>query len=108
MTPNLIGYLSSVILLLTIGSQIYKQWKTGTSKGVSPWLFAGQIAASTGFTIYSSLIDSTIFVITNVCLGIAACVGLAIVFYHRWKAHKESARTNHFRIQIPKGRLSYY
>lgn len=108
MTPNLIGYLSSIVLLLTIGSQIHKQWKEGTSKGVSVWLFAGQLAASIGFTIYSRIIESTIFVITNSCMAIAACTGLGIVYYHRWRAHRESARTNHFRIQIPKGRLSYY
>ena len=60
-----IGWLSSAILLLTIGKQVYKQWHEGTSKGVSTWLFVGQIAASVGFTIYSLLIHSWVFAITN-------------------------------------------
>jgi MtN3 and saliva related transmembrane protein len=38
-----IGWLSSAILLLTLGRQVWKQWQQGTSEGVSQWLFLGQI-----------------------------------------------------------------
>lgn len=85
MSPDIIGYASSLILLTTIGTQINKQWQSGTSKGVSVWLFVGQFVASAGFTIYSILSKSVVFTITNACLTVAALIGLSIVFYHRWK-----------------------
>ena len=50
---EVIGWFSSVVLVLTIGKQVYKQWKSGSSEGVSKWLFLGQMTASAGFTIYS-------------------------------------------------------
>ena len=43
-----IGWLSSFILVLTIGKQVWKQWKEGASEGISKWLFIGQTAASAG------------------------------------------------------------
>lgn len=36
---EIIGWVSSFILFLTVSRQIYKQWKAGTSDGVSIWLF---------------------------------------------------------------------
>lgn len=92
MTPHLIGYASSLVLLLTLGSQIYKQWKRGSSRGVSPWLFVGQLVASCGFVAYSALIDNKVFVITNACLAGAALLGLAIVIYHRIKLRHPNVR----------------
>ena len=80
---EVIGWASSVILVLTIGKQIYKQWQEKSSKGVSKWLFIGQIAASLGFTIYSWLVRNWVFVVTNALLLISAFVGLGIVLYHR-------------------------
>ena len=59
MSPHILGYLSSILLLITLGSQIHKQWKRGSSRGISPWLFVGQFAASCGFIAYSALIDSS-------------------------------------------------
>ena len=46
-----IGWTSSLILLITIAKQLHKQWQERTSRGVSTWLFVGQLAASAGFTI---------------------------------------------------------
>lgn len=83
MRPELIGYASSTVLLMTLGSQIHKQWKSGTSRGVSPWLFVGQLAASAGFVAYSALIRNRVFVITNTCLALAALIGICIVARHR-------------------------
>ena len=51
-----LGWFSSALLLVTIGVQVTKQWRDKTSKGVSPWLFIGQMAASTGFVVYSALV----------------------------------------------------
>ena len=78
-----IGWTASAILLLTIGSQIFRQWKTRTSAGVSRWLFIGQIAASAGFAVYSYLLGDTVFIFTNALMLLSAILGLAIVLHHR-------------------------
>lgn len=78
-----IGWVSSAILVVTIGQQIFKQWHEGTSKGVSKWLFVGQLAASIGFTIYSLMIHSWVFVITNGLMILNGLLGYAIVVRHR-------------------------
>jgi MtN3 and saliva related transmembrane protein len=82
-SSELIGWASSIILVLTIGKQVHKQWKAGSSEGVSKWLFVGQIAASTGFTVYSWLVRNWVFVVTNALMLLNAFVGLAIVRRHR-------------------------
>ena len=78
-----IGWVSSAILVLTISQQVYKQWHEGTSKGVSMWLFVGQLAASIGFTIYSLMIHSWVFAITNGLMIVNGLLGYAIVMRHR-------------------------
>ena len=78
-----LGWDSSGILVLTIGHQVYKQWHEGTSKGVSTWLFIGQLAASLGFTIYSVMIHSWVFVITNGLMVLNGLLGYAITVRHR-------------------------
>jgi uncharacterized protein with PQ loop repeat len=86
---ELVGWVSSFILVLTIGKQIYKQWQEGSSKNVSKWLFIGQMAASLGFTIYSWLVSNWVFVVTNLLMLINGLVGLGIVLHHR----KQERRT---------------
>ena len=78
-----IGWASSVILLVTIASQIGRQWKEGRSEGVSRWLFIGQIAASAGFTVYSWITGNWVFIVTNALMLLSAVTGLAIVLHHR-------------------------
>ena len=78
-----IGWLSSFILLLTIGKQIYKQWQAGVSEGVSKWLFIGQTAASLGFSVYSWLLQNWVFVVTNVLMLLSALVGFGITLHQR-------------------------
>lgn len=87
---EVIGWVSSAILVATISAQLHKQWKAGTSKGVSKWLFIGQFAASAGFVTYSWRIGNWVFVATNALLGCEALLGLAIVFAHR-RAERERA-----------------
>jgi MtN3 and saliva related transmembrane protein len=70
-----IGWASSVILIVTIAKQVFKQWKAGTSEGVSKWLFVGQLAASAGFTIYSVLVRNWVFVVTNALMVANALAG---------------------------------
>lgn len=78
-----IGWTSSFILVLTISNQVRKQWTSGTSKGVSVYLYLGQITASVGFTTYSLLLRNWVFVVTNALLLLSAIAGLLIVFRHR-------------------------
>ena len=78
-----IGWLSSILLFVTISYQVLRQWRSGTSRGVSRWLFVGQLGASTGFLIYSWLIESWVFVVTNLLMMASAIAGLAIVALHR-------------------------
>lgn len=78
-----IGWFSSFILVLTISKQVYKQWKSGTSEGVSKWLFVGQITASVGFTVYSFLVGNWVFVVTNALMLLSAIIGGLIVIQHR-------------------------
>lgn len=76
-----VGWISSIILFLTVSRQIYKQWQAGTSEGVSMWLFAGQIAASTGFAIYSWLLWNPVFIFTNSVMILNGIVGFVINLY---------------------------
>lgn len=83
---ELVGWASSVVLLITIGTQIRKQWKSDSSEGVSKWLFVGQVVASTGFTVYSWLVHNWVFVATNALMLCSAFVGLGVVLWHRRRA----------------------
>ena len=78
---EVLGWASSVILLLTLVKQVHKQWREGTSEGVSKWLFTGQLAASLGFLVYSYLVGNWVFVVTNGLLTINNIAGIAI-YYH--------------------------
>jgi MtN3 and saliva related transmembrane protein len=85
MFKDVIGWTSSIILLLTISRQVWKQWQVGHSEGVSKWLFIGQIAASLGFVTYSWLVGNTVFIVTNLLLLISAFLGLGILLWQRRK-----------------------
>lgn len=92
MGSEAIGWFSSFVLVLTIANQVYKQWKSGTSKGVSKWLFVGQITASSGFTVYSVMVDNWVFVVTNALMLMSALVGIVIVMKHRRAERRTSRR----------------
>lgn len=78
-----IGWASSAILILTLAHQVLKQWREGTSKGVTAWLFVGQIAASIGFTIYSLLVRNWVFAVTNGIMVLNGLLGYGITVRHR-------------------------
>lgn len=80
---EVIGWASSLILLLTIGKQVHKQWASGSAEGVSTWLFAGQMAASVGFAVYSYLVNNKVFVFTNSLMVVNALIGWVIVHRNR-------------------------
>ncbi len=85
---EIIGWVSSVILLVTLAQQNWKQWRSGSVEGVSKWLWVGQTAASTGFTVYSGLVRNWVFVTTNGLLLLNGLVGYAIVRHHKRHAKK--------------------
>jgi uncharacterized protein with PQ loop repeat len=80
---ELIGWASSMVLLITLIKQVYKQWSEGSSEGISKWLFVGQVIASVGFTTYSFLVHNWVFTITNSLLTINSLIGLCLYFYFR-------------------------
>ncbi|MDQ3685612.1 MAG: hypothetical protein M3430_08415 [Acidobacteriota bacterium] len=86
---EIIGWVSSLILVLTIGKQVYKQWQENSSEGVSKWLFIGQMAASIGFLVYSLLVWNPVFIATNGVMVLNGLVGLLIVLRHRRHANHE-------------------
>lgn len=90
MATDLIGWLSSFILVVTIAQQVHKQWRSNNSEGVSRWLFLGQLSASIGFTIYSCLVKNWVFVVTNSLMIANALAGYFIVLRHRRRRLRES------------------
>lgn len=72
---DLIGWLSSAVLLTTIGRQVFTQWRTRNAAGVSRWLFIGQLVASTGFALYSYLLHNWVFLVSNLALLVTAVAG---------------------------------
>jgi len=89
--PDLVGWTSSLILVVTLAQQVLKQWREGTSRGVSRWLFLGQLTASLGFTVYSWLVRNWVFVVTNGLLLVNGLLGYVIVLRHRRSARRRSA-----------------
>ena len=78
MLPEVIGWLSSAILLATLLRQVHTQWRERSTQGVSRWLFLGQFTASCGFLIYSVLLSNWVFVVTNAALLLTAVAGQII------------------------------
>jgi uncharacterized protein with PQ loop repeat len=89
MTTEILGWVSSVILLATLIKQVYKQWKEGTGEGVSNWLFVGQVFSSIGFTIYSYMVGNWVFTVTNAILVVNNFIGLGLTFYLKRKNKKK-------------------
>ena len=83
LATQLIGWASSAILVLTLGNQVWKQWKTTSTKALSKWLYLGQMLASLGFVIYSVRLRSWVFVATNSLILGYAVIGVAIVWWRR-------------------------
>ena len=82
---EVLGWSSSLILLMTLVRQVYKQWQEHKTEGISKWLFIGQLAASVGFTIYSYLTGNWVFVFTNAALLLNNIVGVVLYFKFREK-----------------------
>ena len=88
---EIIGWASSIILLATLIKQVKKQWDSGTSEGVSKWLFVGQLFASIGFTLYSYLVGNWVFTATNGILILNNIVGIGL-YFHFAKKDKQAGK----------------
>lgn len=88
MAVELIGWLSALVLLATIGKQVHKQWRSGSTEGVSSWLFAGQTLASFGFAVYSGLTRNWVFLCVNAAL---LCSGIAGQLIYRRNVRRQHA-----------------
>lgn len=80
---QLIGWGAAAILLLTLGRQVWKEYTESTTRGLSKWLFLGQMAASLGFVVYSWLKDDWVFVVTNLLILATAIAGQAIFYLNQ-------------------------
>lgn len=88
MWTELIGWSAATILLLTIGRQVFTEWRDRGTRGLSKWLFVGQLAASTGFVIYSWLLGNWVFVVTNVLMLATAGIGQWIYLENKRREEK--------------------
>ena len=80
--------MSSFILLVTLIRQVFVQWKSESVAGVSKWLFVGQLAASTGYTIYSFLLHNWVYVCSNIAILLTAVLGEALYVRNRRLAER--------------------
>ena len=87
---DVIGWVASALLVLTIATELRKQWREKTAAGVSKWLFAGQCAAGIGFVIYSYNLENWVFLFTNATLVLENCLG----FYFTLKFAKKKTPEN--------------
>ena len=88
MVTEIIGWAAAITLLATISTQVYQQWRTRSTQGVSQWLFAGQVLASAGFTAYSVLVGNTVFIVTNLLILASAVFGQFLYWRNQRKAPK--------------------
>ncbi len=79
MSPDLVGWTASAILIATLARQIHTQSQDKTAKGVSRWLFVGQMLASVGFIGYSWMLHNWVFIVTNSIILLTAVVGQIVV-----------------------------
>ena len=86
-----IGWAAATILVLTIGSQVYKQWHDDTSAGVSLWLFVGQMSANALFLTYAAITGDLVFLVANALLLVTSVLGLLIKLRHRRKQRRSNA-----------------
>lgn len=83
-----VGWGASLVLFLTLGRQVFVQWRERSTQGVSGWLFIGQITASSGFVVYSLLVRDPVFVTTNSFILAIAITGQVI--YRRNRNREKS------------------
>jgi uncharacterized protein with PQ loop repeat len=82
-STQIIGWFSSALIVITLAKQVYDQWRSGESSGVSPWLYGGESVASLGFAIYSWRVQNWIFFISNSAALLSALIGAAVMWRNK-------------------------
>ncbi|MFL6957468.1 hypothetical protein ACJ7C5_06805 [Nocardiopsis yanglingensis] len=83
MHPDVLGWVATAVLMATLIRQMVKQRQSPYPEAVSKWLFVGQMTASALFTVYSAMLGSTVFVVTNAMLLLTAVVGQVMAWRRR-------------------------
>jgi hypothetical protein len=94
-SPDLIGWIASAILIATLARQTWRQWREPDPRGVSHGLFAGQMAASAGFVIYSWLLHNWVFIVTNTLILLTAGVGQWVMLRAKRQSADRDQAANH-------------
>lgn len=81
-----IGWFSSTVVFVTQIIQLREQVKKG-SKGVSKWMFVGNVIATSGFVVYSYLQNDTIFLTANSIILCGHITGMILTFWQ--KSHEK-------------------
>ncbi len=96
-----VGWAAAVILLATLSRQVYHQWRDESARGVSRWLFIGQLVSSTGFIIYSYALKSWVFVITNTLILLVAAAGQSLIYLRKSTATGKASNSSAARTRRP-------
>lgn len=83
MHPDVLGWAATAVLMATLIRQMVKQWQSSNPEAVSRCMFAGQMTASALFTVYSAMLGSVVFVVTNAMLLLTAVVGQVLAWRRR-------------------------
>lgn len=86
MHPDILGWAATAVLMATLVRQMVKQWQSPHPETVSKWLFVGQMTASILFVVYSAMLGSTVFVVTNSLLLLTAVTGQILSWRRRGRA----------------------
>ncbi|MEO6518658.1 MAG: hypothetical protein ABIO17_06670 [Pseudoxanthomonas sp.] len=78
MSPDLIGWVASAILVATRLRQIWAQAHDTSATRVSHGLLAGQISSSLGFIAYSGMRENRVFIVINSSILLTAVTGLVM------------------------------
>ena len=89
---TLVGWSASLLLFITVGSQVLKQIRERSCEGVSRFLFIGQLLASALFLTYAIMGGDTVFIVSNAFMLAAALVGQIVLARNRRRAAASSAR----------------
>ena len=88
---SLVGWAASLLLFITVGSQVVKQYRERSCEGVSRFLFVGQLLASVLFLAYAVMGDNLVFIVSNAFMVATALLGQVILMRNRRLADAGSA-----------------
>jgi uncharacterized protein with PQ loop repeat len=85
MSAEVVGWAAVAILFATMSAQAWTEWRDRVKKGINPYFFVGQVAASVAFITYSAMVGNTVFVVGNALVLAAALAGGAILIWNKKK-----------------------